>query len=398
MQTARNYFFALIACGAGSSGVWVYLFGNVSQPFAWLVPALGVLGGLGAAIAYLRAMSSRETSRRDTTEMQELKVNTVENLSEYLFSNGELLTRMLPVLQRQIDTSKVQTEEAILSMSRRFYTIVQGLNQSVHASNAAVGGEGVSGIYEAIAHSGRDLGTIVNALEHSNDVKRELNVKLSQLREYVLEMEEMASEVGKVAEKTNLLALNAAIEAARAGEHGRGFSVVADEVRNLSAMSGQTGAKIVQRSEILLKTMEQVRQAAELSSEQDTKVMASSNETISSVLHRFENLARGLSNSTEILQKESEGIKTEVEDILVKLQFQDRVSQILAHVMDDLAELEDLAIDQKQKISNGEEIVPIDVNAWSDRMMASYTVQEERINLSGGRSGDDGGVKDIEFF
>ncbi|GGF78494.1 chemotaxis protein [Paenibacillus albidus] len=76
-------------------------------------------------------------------------------------------------------------------------------------------------------------------LQHSIDRIAEVSIEntrvLSNLQAQADSIQGIVQTIRDVASQTQLLALNAAIEAAHAGEFGRGFNVVANEVRKLSA-------------------------------------------------------------------------------------------------------------------------------------------------------------------
>ena len=68
---------------------------------------------------------------------------------------------------------------------------------------------------------------------------KDLNAAMERISTSSEEISKIIAAIENIAFQTNILALNAAVEAARAGTAGKGFSVVADEVRNLAAKSDE---------------------------------------------------------------------------------------------------------------------------------------------------------------
>lgn len=250
------------------------------------------------------------------------------------FQTTDATTNASPVAgiwARQLDNVREQIETAITGLTTSFSGIVERLDRSI-ADSQRHSDQQSTGASQDSAEAERCLSAVVEALRDIHQSRAALNEEIAAIVSHIGELQKMADDVRQLAFQTNMLSLNAAIEAAHAGEAGRGFAVVAQEVRVLSAASRDTGHKIDERVSAINKSLQNIVARNKTVADLDKGAVESSEQNIAAVLKRQRDRLEFSVRAADAVRKDSVATRSDVEDSLVQLQFQDRVSQILTQL------------------------------------------------------------------
>lgn len=286
----------------------------------------------------------------------------------------QLCLSILPIWRRQISTADQHAEQAVVELSHRFSDLARRLAGTASASQQTTSSPEIA---NAFNESEAGIQRVVGDLRQTQGGRGQLLDGMKALTTYTGELKRMAEDVVAIADQTNLLALNAAIESARAGEAGRGFAVVAAEVRTLSKRSKDTAAKMTENVNRINAAIAQTQSTAQHTVDQEGQQLNEAERALGHVLETLNGVVQNLREGSEQVRDEALSIRMDIESVLVEMQFQDRISQILAQVGGNMAELE-ASLEQASDRDDA-----LDSDTWLARMEQGYAMIEQRLNHSG---------------
>ncbi len=221
-------------------------------------------------------------------------------LSKELTSSSQKSSDVMEKIELTSRNVALSTDRQLSSIKEVFDSISQvsaGLNQ------ISVSSQNVTELARASADAANNGMVRVNAVAEQ---MKEIDSTISNTAEVIKNLNLKSNEICKIidiisdiTDQTNLLSLNAAIEAAHTGECSKGFSVVADEIKNLSKQCKVSASQI--RS-LILSIREETKNAVTAISKGTAKV-AEGLEKSCLVSQVFEEIQQSVENvDTQILE------------------------------------------------------------------------------------------------
>ncbi|MCI8714462.1 MAG: HAMP domain-containing protein [Oscillospiraceae bacterium] len=243
---------------------------------------------------------------------------TPQITQEYIGDFASIRTSVNNIIQKLNTTigQIVASSEHVANGADQMSTASQALNQGAMEQSGAVEGleetmREVSGRIQQTAqnaqHAREQVGEMGRQLAESNQKMQEMITAMGEINDSSDAIGKIIKTIEDIAFQTNILALNAAVEAVRAGTAGKGFSVVADEVRNLASKSAEASRSTTSLIERSAAAVSQGTQIANITAEQLSGVVERANGIVGTI--------NGIAADTQIQADAAGQIQTQVNQI-----------------------------------------------------------------------------------
>lgn len=299
------------------------------------------------------------------------KINKIEReQSNIRLEKEAFYSRVFPVWSNQISTCRNVGNLAVTDLTMSFSAIVSRLENILKISGSS-NHDCENQFLGSISNSQVEIQAAFNNLHETLDtVNSNKNNILAEITQHSDNMKEMAESTKKMALESRIIALNAEIEAARAGQAGKPFAAVVTEIRQLSNQSIEASADMSKKA----KSIESAVFRFNGHDEKITDMELLAENIFKDIDQRFHHCADAVKDTINVMADESRLVKDDISEALVLLQFQDRLSQIMDHVTDNIEDLNNLP---------HLEHTSIDSNSWLINMESKFSTREEHSNLNG---------------